>query len=214
MVMALLGSAIFMGSAHGQTNTGAGLAVRPDFPPAVTVGQKAVAVDVVIQNTSQHAQGKVTLAPGAIRSLPSCGSFRKVVEPCPNPDAGVFATSASGTGRAATNCAGAAFSIAAVAGSTTGQVQFNGPGIVLDATDVNDNSGASASLTSRLTLRPLLWTPAGRRPVGPDGSAGQRGRHDRPELASRMLRLECHHRGPRPPPLTTQASPPVTLGAS
>ena len=54
-----------------RAGTGASLSVRPDFPPTVTVGQRGIPVDVVIQNTSQHDQGPVTIAPGALTLTPS-----------------------------------------------------------------------------------------------------------------------------------------------
>ena len=150
-VLAALGTAtllaIVLAIPAARAGTGASLSVRPDFPPTVTVGQRGIPVDVVIQNTSQHDQGPVTIAPGALTLTPSCGSLPGgAAEPCPTPDPGVFALGGTGTGQAGTSCAGAVYSIVPTGVTGTGEVQFSGPAIVLSATDANDINGGRCAI--------------------------------------------------------------------
>lgn len=114
--------------------SGAGLAVSPRWPTSVVVGATGVPVQLAIQNTSTSDQGSVTIASGGASLTPSCGTLTSPANACSVPDVGVFAPSATGTGAAGTDCAGDTFTIVPVPGSTTGEIKFNGPPIVLTAT--------------------------------------------------------------------------------
>lgn len=215
--LGVLASALVMPAATAQQNGGARLDGGPEFPTAgVKVGDKGVPVDFLVRNDSSHSFGKVTIAANTITLTLSCGTFTPgATEPCSNPDPGVFATGATGTGRAGTNCAGQTYSIVPVPGPT-GEVQFNGPAIVLSATDASDVNGGvcfidftvdvlKAPATDAVSSLPGIQTAQladapGAADLGgaPAGCCGS---------SFTSVNLAA-------PALTTQASPPVTLGGT
>lgn len=143
LMLGLLPLGALLATPAAAANAGAGLSVLPLWPSTVVVGATGVPVEVSIQNASTTDQGAVTIASGGARLTPSCATLNDPGNDCGAPDLGVFAPSSSGMGAAGTDCAGDAFSIVPVAGSTTGEVQFNGPAIVLAGTDANNLNGGA-----------------------------------------------------------------------
>src|SRR5947208_5898053 len=127
-VTALALSAVFAVSAGAQVN-GARLAIGPTMPTSTTVGAKGVPVFVSLTNLSEPTDGKLIIPPDSITLTPSCGSLPGgAVPPCPNPDPGVFAVGATGTGRAGTNCAGLTYAISQTS-VATGELGHGGPAL-------------------------------------------------------------------------------------
>jgi len=103
---------------------GVGLGIIPNFPSTVVVGQSNVSGSLTITNLSNgpEATGNVTLS--QILLVPSCGTFSPSPQcPAAGADPGVFAISATGTGRAGTACAGTTFTVVTNTAST-GRVRF------------------------------------------------------------------------------------------
>src|SRR5882672_6427150 len=124
----LLFSAMLVASAGAQVN-GARLGIGPTMPTSTTVGAKGVAVFISLTNLSEPTDGKINIPKDAITFTPSCGALPGgAMPPCPAPDPGVFALSATGTGRAGTDCAGQTYAIAQST-AATGEVRFTGPAI-------------------------------------------------------------------------------------
>src|SRR5882672_1360483 len=127
-VAALTFSGLFAVSAGAQVN-GARLGIGPTMPTSTTVGAKGVGVFISLTNLSEPTDGKIVIPPDSITFTPSCGSLPGgAMPPCPTPDPGVFALSATGTGRAGTDCAGQTYAIAQST-AATGEVRFTGPAI-------------------------------------------------------------------------------------
>ncbi|MEA2702440.1 MAG: large repetitive protein [Actinomycetota bacterium] len=119
----------------------AGLVVVPTLPASasivlalgttsagsLTVGDTNVPTSIHVTNNSTDAQaaGAVTLS--EISLWPSC-KVEMAAGSCPTPDPGVFALSATGTGKAGSACAGQTFTISAP--DVTGKVSFTPAGQV------------------------------------------------------------------------------------
>jgi hypothetical protein len=98
----------------------------PTFPASVNVGATNQPGSLTITNTST---GGASVQVQTISLNPSCKST--LASPCPagQGDPGVFALSATGTGRAGTACAGTVFTISAP--DAEGNVQFTPAGFTL-----------------------------------------------------------------------------------
>ena len=108
-------------AAPGVVLAAAAMSATADIPTSaspVTVGDTAVASDLVIANSSSTA-GNIVITSGSITLYPSCGGGASGGG-CATPDAGVFALSATGTGAGA--CVGVTFTIGAPDGN--GKVVF------------------------------------------------------------------------------------------
>ncbi len=88
---------------------GVGVAVAPDFPATILVGQTGVAVGLEITNNSTSDVGPITLS--NIRLIPQCGNTDADSTTCTIGEAnpGVFTVGATGVGAAA--CLGTSFTI-------------------------------------------------------------------------------------------------------
>src|SRR5258708_7249610 len=125
IAMALVVSAVFAASAGAQVN-GARLGIGPTMPTTTTVGAKGLPVYISLTNLSEPTDGTLIIPADAITFTPSCGSLPGGAQPpCPTPDPGVFAVGAAGTGRAGTNCAGQAYTIAQTS-PPTGEANVTG----------------------------------------------------------------------------------------
>jgi hypothetical protein len=211
-VVALLFSGMFVASAGAQVN-GARLGIGPTMPTSTTVGAKGVAVYISLTNLSEPTDGKITIPPNAISFTPSCGSLPGgATPPCPNPDPGVFAVGATGTGRAGTNCAGLTYAIAPSA--ATGEVKFTGPAITLAATDPNTKVGGTCiiDLTVDVVKAPAIdgdpFTPGIQTYQLVNAGAWKTDLNNSASCCGSSHTTVV----PASPALTTQASPPVTLG--
>jgi hypothetical protein len=185
----LLFSAAFVTSGGAQVN-GARLGIGPTMPTSTTVGAKGVGVFISLTNLSGGA-----------------------MPPCPNPDPGVFALSATGTGRAGTDCAGQTYSIAPIS-AATGEVRFTGPAITLRASDPTTRVGGTCAidLTVDVVKAPAI-----------DGDPSTPGIQTYQLVNAGAWKTELNNSAsccgsshttvvPASPALNTQASPPITLG--
>ena len=89
-------------------------------PGSFTVGDTGVPSTVHVTNNSSGAQAAGNVTMSEISLWPSCGT--QMLTSCSTPDLGVFALSATGTGKAGSACAGQTFTISAPDG--TGKVSF------------------------------------------------------------------------------------------
>jgi LPXTG-motif cell wall-anchored protein len=133
--------------------------------------------------------------------------------PCPAPDPGVFALSATGTGRVGTDCAGQTYAIAPIS-AATGEVRFTGPAITLKASDPQTRVGGTCIID--LTVDVVKAPAIDGDPLTPGIQTYQlvnsAGWHT--ELNNTASCCGSSHTTvvPASPALTTQASPPITLG--
>lgn len=134
-------SAGFVPAAGAQT-TGAKLAIVSGMPATTTVGATGVGAFLSFTNRSDPSEGAVTIPANAIAFTPSCGVLPTAGPTCPTPDLGVFALSATASGRSGTDCAGQAFTITQKS-ATTGEVTFTGPAITLTASPPGSTNGGS-----------------------------------------------------------------------
>jgi hypothetical protein len=209
----LLFSAAFVTSGGAQVN-GARLGIGPTMPTSTTVGAKGVGVFISLTNLSEPTDGKIVIPQDSITFTPSCGSLPGgAMPPCPNPDPGVFALSATGTGRAGTDCAGQTYSIAPIS-AATGEVRFTGPAITLRASDPTTRVGGTCAidLTVDVVKAPAI-----------DGDPSTPGIQTYQLVNAGAWKTELNNSAsccgsshttvvPASPALNTQASPPITLG--
>ncbi len=137
-------------------HAGAGVGVAPTIDAgSVSVGQTAVASNIVITNTSTgtEATGTFTLTAGSIKFVPACGSAGDIH--CTNAAdkaPGVFSVSATGTG--ALGCTGISFTIA-VTDATTGEVTFTPSApVVLAAPNAGDTDQCQINFTVNVLALP------------------------------------------------------------
>ena len=92
---------------------------RPVLPATVTVGDTGVAATLTVVNESTAPDTTQGWNVTSLRFAPSCAVSSTTA--CTTPDTGVFSTSATGSGRAATACAGVVFTFGApdVSGTQT-----------------------------------------------------------------------------------------------
>jgi LPXTG-motif cell wall-anchored protein len=211
--MALVVSAVFAASAGAQVN-GARLGIGPTMPTTTTVGAKGLPVFISLTNLSEPTDGTLIIPADAITFTPSCGSLPGGAQPpCPTPDAGVFAVGAAGTGRAGTNCAGQAYTIAQIS-ATTGEVRFTGPQITLAASDPTTRVGGTCIID--LTVDVLKAPAVDGDPATPGIQTYQlvntAGWHTQANNTASCCGSSHTTVALAAPALTTQASPPITLG--
>ena len=206
-------SAVFTVSAGAQVN-GARLAIGPTMPTSTTVGAKGVPLFISLTNLSEPTDGKLIIPPDSITFTPSCGSLPGgAVPPCPTPDSGVFTVSPTGTGRAGTNCAGETYTISQTS-PATGEVRLVGPAITLNASDPTSRVGGTCVID--LTFDVMKAPSTDGDPLTPGIQTYQlvntAGWHT--ELNNTASCCGSSHTTvvPAAPGLSTQASPPITLG--
>jgi hypothetical protein len=213
-VATLLFSATLVAPTGAQQVNGARLGIGPTMPTSTTVGAKGVAVFISLTNLSEPSDGKITIPQDAITFTPSCGSLPGgAMPPCPTPDPGVFALSATGTGRAGTDCAGQTYSIAQTS-AATGEVKFSGPPITLKASDATTRVGGTCAID--LTVDVLKAPTIDGDPLTPGIQTYQLVNAGawKTDLNNSASCCGSSHTTvvPASPALTTQASPPITLG--
>jgi hypothetical protein len=213
-VATLLFSATLVASAGAQPVNGARLAIGPTMPTSTTVGAKGVGVFISLTNLSEPTDGKISIPKDAITFTPSCGSLPGgAMPPCPNPDPGVFAVGATGTGRAGSDCAGQTYSIAPTS-AATGEVKFTGPAIILKASDPATRVGGTCviDLTVDVVKAPAIdgdpLTPGIQTYQLVDAAGWFTDLHNSASCCGSSHTTVV----PASPALTTQASPPITLG--
>lgn len=154
-VFGALGAAValllsILAAPAGSTNheQGVGLAVRPLFPPSVTVGDEDVPAQLAIANNSTGV-GPVTL--GQIILNPSCGDPSPT--PCQLPDPGVFdlSATAAGVGGACTNV-----SFTITGPEANGQYQFVPAEPVVLQPPGNANSNCFIAFTLDVVKAPTM----------------------------------------------------------
>jgi hypothetical protein len=209
----LLFSAMLVASAGAQVN-GARLGIGPTMPTSTTVGAKGVGVFISLTNLSEPTDGKINIPKDAITFTPSCGALPGgAMPPCPAPDPGVFALSATGTGRAGTDCAGQTYAIAQ-SSAATGEVRFTGPPITLKASDPTTRVGGTCIID--LTVDVLKAPAIDGDPLTPGIQTYQLVNAGawKTDLNNSASCCGSSHTTvvPVTPALTTQASPPITLG--
>lgn len=198
-----------------QTN-GARLGIGPTMPTTTTVGAGNVAVSIALTNLSDPADGQLIIPANALTFTPSCGSLPPgAVPPCPTPDPGVFALSPTATGRAGSNCAGQTYSVAP-ASATTGAVVFNGPAITLAAS--NPTSLVGGTCVIDFTVNVVKAPVADADPTTPGIQTYQlaeaAGWHTQQNNTASCCGSSHTTVSPATPTMTTQASPPITLGGT
>ena len=206
-------SAVFTVSAGAQVN-GARLAIGPTMPTSTTVGAKGVPLFISLTNLSEPTDGRLIIPADSITFTPSCGALPGgAVPPCPAPDPGVFSVSPTGTGRAGTNCAGNTYSVSQVS-PATGEMRLVGPAITLNASDPTTRVGGTCVID--LTFDVMKAPAIDGDPLTPGIQTYQlvntAGWHT--ELNNTASCCGSSHTTvvPAAPGLTTQASPPITLG--
>ena len=215
VVTTLMLSAVSVASAGAQVN-GARLGIGPTMPTTTTVGTKGVAVFISLTNLSEPTDGTLTIPADAITFTPSCGSLPGGAQPpCPTPDPGVFAVGAAGTGRAGSNCAGQSYAIAQIS-ATTGEVKFTGPQIVLTPSDPTTRVGGTCIIDLMVDVQKAPGIDAD--PSTPGIQTYQlvnaAGWHTQANNTASCCGSSHTSVALASPALTTQASPPVTLGGS
>lgn len=113
---------------------GVGLAVTPSVQDPVEVGDTGLAASLLITNGSDGAQATQDVTVTNIVMTMSCGTFST---PCAEPDLGVFALSATGTGTAGA-CNGLTFIIGAPDGTGGVTLTPSGPVVLDPVDDAND----------------------------------------------------------------------------
>jgi hypothetical protein len=214
-VLGVIISAAFFPSAGAQTN-GARLGIGPDIPTTTTVGAKDVPLYISLTNLSDPADGTITIPQNGITFTPACGSLPNgAVPPCPTPDPGVFAVTATGTGRAGTNCAGATYSIVQDS-AATGEVTFNGPAITLAASNATTLVGGSCVIDFSVNVLKAPTIDAD--PATPGIQTYQlvnaSGWHTQQNNTASCCGSSHTTVAPATPALSTKASPGITLGGS
>ncbi len=106
--MAVLALSLFTGLTP--LSAGVSMNVVPSFPGTVTAAATGLAASFSFTNSSTGPDAAFSLLITSIALTPSCGHGGSV---CVQPDPGVFALSATGTGQAGSACAGAVFTIGA-----------------------------------------------------------------------------------------------------
>ena len=107
---------------------------QPQFPPTATVGAQDVPASLLLENLSEAEFATDSFQATQITLTPSCGTKLGFgVCPAGGEDPGVYAASATGTGRAGTACAGITFAIS-VLEPATGRLLFtpNAPVVLED----------------------------------------------------------------------------------
>lgn len=118
--VALLGVAVFA-APGAQAGAGASAGVR--FPASVAVGQTGLHASIAISNANTPPHGSAANTVQSIELVAACKQLGAAGCAATGIDPGVFAVSATGSGRALTSCAGKIFD-AAPSASTPGKVTF------------------------------------------------------------------------------------------
>ena len=154
-------------------------------PTPVFVGQSGLPASLTAINTNSPPQQTETNTWTTIRVAPTCAAAPAAPNPCPSPELGVFALSATGSGATGTACAGMTFNISApdasgiVTFAPVGTVVLQPPGgpvgsdrctinytfSVLKLPNVDTNLGTGGTQTRMNARMQVTSSPTGLQPA-------------------------------------------------